>query len=129
MLNRKITAFALGLLVAAGTATLAFAEQTENGDAQEQAALATAKVTMPQAIAIVEKATGGKAADAGLDNENGTINYAVSFTKDNKNQEALVDLVTGKIVTIRDQSAAGEAEVAEDAPEGAGEPAAKPKVN
>jgi uncharacterized membrane protein YkoI len=72
----------------------------ENESTQERAALASAKISLAQAIATAEKESGGKAVDAGLENENGAMAFAIEVAKDNVVQKVLIDLQTGKVLKV-----------------------------
>ena len=63
-----------------------------------------AKITLTEAIATAEKETAGKAINAGVDNENGTIFIGVAVVQGKKVQKVLIDPQTGKVVktTARD---------------------------
>jgi uncharacterized membrane protein YkoI len=105
MLRSKIVPIAMATVIAVGSAVgLAHAANSNHGganeEAQEFAALINAKTTLGQAIAAAEQQTGGKAIDAGLENENGTMAFAVEVAKDNTVQKVLVDLQTGKVLKV-----------------------------
>jgi uncharacterized membrane protein YkoI len=105
MLRTKIVPIAMVAVLAAGSvAGIASAANNkaggENESAQERAALINAKTSIAQAIAAAEQQTGGKAIDAGLENENGAMAIAVEVAKDNTVQKVLVDLQTGKVLKV-----------------------------
>jgi uncharacterized membrane protein YkoI len=115
MLRTKIVPIAMAAVIAVGsTIGLAHAASNdrggENEGAQERAALVNAKTTLAQAIAAAEQQTGGKAIDAGVENENGAIAFAIEVAKDNTVQKVLVDLQSGKVLKV----AAADSEHGED---------------
>jgi uncharacterized membrane protein YkoI len=105
MLRTKIIPIALAAVIAVGsTLSVAYAANNnrdgDNEGAQELAAVVNAKTSLGQAIAAAEQQSGGKAIDAGLENENGTMTFAVEVAKDNTVQKVLVDLQTGKVLKV-----------------------------
>lgn len=69
------------------------------GDASHEAtALQGAKVTLPQAIAIAEQRTGGRAYDAGVDIKHGLPRIAVETNGPQGVLTVIVDAQSGKIV-------------------------------
>lgn len=97
MARRHILAFAT-IAALAGAAGLAHAGDTP--DAQEMAKLTSAKTSLAQAIAIAEKETGGKAIDAGFDNQDGTTTLEVEVLKDKSVSKVVVDAETGQVVKV-----------------------------
>src|SRR5207302_7496925 len=67
---------AVAIIVALGGAA-GIAQAGDKPDAAEMAKLMAAKTSLSQAIAIAEKETGGKAIDAGFDNEDGTMSLKI----------------------------------------------------
>ena len=114
MLRTKIVPIAMAAVIAVGsTVGLAYAANNEHGaneGAQELAALVNAKTTLAQAIAAAEQQTGGKAIDAGLENENGAMAFAIEVAKDNTVQKVHVDLQSGKVL----KAAAADSQHGED---------------
>jgi uncharacterized membrane protein YkoI len=105
MLRSKIVPIAMAAVIAlGGAASVAYAAKHERGGehegAQEIAAILNAKTSLVQAIAAAEQQTGGKAIDAGIENENGVTAFAVEVAKDNSVQKVLVDLQTGKVLKV-----------------------------
>jgi hypothetical protein len=99
MLRHRIVLPALaGLAVFAGG--LAAAHAGAGQDAAEIAALRSAKTSLLQAIATAERTAGGKAINAGLDNENGVMSYSVEILKDTAVETVLVDLGTGQVMKV-----------------------------
>lgn len=77
----------------------------EHGDAQERAAVLNAKTSLAQAIVVAEQATGGKAIETGLENQDGNIAFEVEVAKGDTVQKVLVDPKTGTVLKVM---AAGE---------------------
>lgn len=76
------------------------ANETPDSPASEAAIRATAKVTLSQAIAAAELATGGKAAGVGIEDQNGEVHFDVTILKDNARQNVLVDPKTGAVMKV-----------------------------
>jgi uncharacterized membrane protein YkoI len=103
MLRTKIVPIAMAAVIAVGsTVGVAHAANDKRGGegAQERATIVSAKISLAQAIAAAEQQAGGKAIDAGLENENGTMAFAIEVAKDNVVQKVLVDLQTGKVLKV-----------------------------
>lgn len=86
--------FAAGTLGSAGVALA----KTNDKQTNEAAIMATAKVTLVQAIATAEQQTGGKAVGAGIEDQDGTVFLEVQVLKDNQRQKVLVDPQSGQVV-------------------------------
>ena len=86
----------------AGLNAFAIAAETEGVDGpKEKAAIASAKVTLKQAIATAEQAAGGKATANGIENQDDKpIYYDVTVDKGGKPQKVLVDMQTGKVASV-----------------------------
>lgn len=86
-----------------GVSGLAYANEKSEGheSAQELAALQSAKISLTDAIATAQKEVAdGKVVDAGVENENGTISYAVEIEKNGTVQKVQIDLATGKVLKV-----------------------------
>lgn len=98
----------ISLVVAAvvalgGIAGLAYAKEggEDHESRKELAALQSAKISLTDAIATAQKEVAdGKVIDAGLENENGTMSYAVEIEKNGTVQKVQVDLQTGKVLKV-----------------------------
>jgi len=102
------------VLSAGGLGLAAFAAENQGGDAQEQAAIASAKITMQQAISIAEQSAGGKSTGSGIESQDGTaIYYDVTVDKGGTPQKVLVDMQTGKVVSVVAENGTEGAEGAE----------------
>jgi uncharacterized membrane protein YkoI len=99
MNTKAITIFALVGLLATGTLA-GTALAAGNNEAQEATALQGAKVSLSQAIATAEQQTGGKAFDAGVDNENGATRIAVETNGPRGVQTVTVDPQSGQVVGV-----------------------------
>ena len=94
-----------------GLSAGAYSAENQGVDAQEQVAIANAKITMQQAISIAEQSVGGKSTGSGIESQDGkAVFYDVTIEKAGKPQKVLVDMQTGKVVSV----------VAENGIEGAG---------
>jgi uncharacterized membrane protein YkoI len=82
-------------------------ERVQGDDADEYAGAAQLTTTLAAAIASAEQATGGKAIEAGLDDEDGKALYEVELAAaDGMIRKAYVDTASGKVV----KTGAGEGE-------------------
>ncbi len=95
MIARKYVPLALAAALAASASGAAFAE--ERADEGDAAALANAKVSLSQAIATAEQQAGGKAVEAGVDDENGTVRIAVRVASNQGVRTVLVDPQSGQV--------------------------------
>ncbi|MGH7156081.1 MAG: PepSY domain-containing protein, partial [Acetobacteraceae bacterium] len=71
-----------------------------NQEAQDAQALANSKISLSQAITTAEQKTGGKAFDAGVDNNNGTARISVEVASNQGVKTVLVDPQTGQVIGI-----------------------------
>lgn len=99
MLRSKIVPIALTAAIAIGGSGLALgtSNHKEAGEAQEIAAVMSAKTSLAQAIAAAEQQTGGKAVSAAYDGRDGTKAYEVEVATGSTLQKVLVDPDTGKV--------------------------------
>jgi uncharacterized membrane protein YkoI len=79
-------------------------EKVEGDNDEEYAGAARLETTLAAAIASAEQATGGKAIEAGLDDEDGKALYEVELAAAATIQKAYIDAATGNVV----KTAAGE---------------------
>ena len=100
MLHARCGLVASALLIGLGVTVLAPDARARGGDAKEQAAMAGAKITKQQAMVIAEKATGGKAIKAGVENEGGVVSYEVKIDLAGVRKEVLVDMQTGRVIKV-----------------------------
>jgi uncharacterized membrane protein YkoI len=101
----EVTTFAGGKIVEfqidpqSGNVVKTEDEQVQGEDADEYAGAGELTTTLTVAIASAEQATGGKAIEAGLDDENGEALYEVELAAaDGTIHKAHVDAASGKIV-------------------------------
>jgi uncharacterized membrane protein YkoI len=102
MFRNRLIPVAMATVVALGsTVAIAYAGSNDNSqDSQEMAALRNAKISLAQAITGAEQQSGGKAINAGLNNENGAMTYGVEVIKGNTVQTVLIDINTGQVVKV-----------------------------
>lgn len=86
-----VLASAVAITVGYGTARAA-----RYGNHSDAVALANAKVSLSQAIAVAERQVRGKAVSAGVDDQNGVIHIAVDVATGQGVQTVLVDPQTGQ---------------------------------
>ena len=79
-------------------ASAASAQETQSGqaDPSEFPVIDSAKVSLPDAIALAEKQFGGKAAAASLDDESKSPAYEIELLTAKGEQKILVDATSGK---------------------------------
>ena len=70
--------------------------KVERSEAAELAAIEGAKISLADAIAAAEKEFGGKAVEAGIEDENGALAYEIELLGPNGEQKVAVDTQTGK---------------------------------
>ena len=89
-------------LLAVGLGTHAIAS---GNDAEERAAMASANITLSDAIALAEKEVGGRAVEAEVEDEDGGVFYyeVEVIMPDGAEKEVLIDMGTGEIVKIEDE--------------------------
>lgn len=96
-LSKIAAASAIALSLAAGGAT-AYAKERSETPTDEARIMSQAKVSIAEAIAAAEKATGGKALGSGIEDQNGVVHFEVEILKDNALRKVLVDTQTGQVV-------------------------------
>lgn len=74
------------------------------GDQGDVKMLSEAKISLVQAIEIAEKSQGGKAIDAGIDDDSFTPTFEVSVAKDGKVYDVRVDGVKGTVTDTREDA-------------------------
>ena len=70
----------------------------DNQDRSDAATMAAAKVSLAQAITTAEQHAGGKAFDAGVDNQNGKARISVEVAGGQGVRTVLIDPATGAVV-------------------------------
>lgn len=96
--TKIMTALVAGTIAAGALGGFAYAGDYETNRA---GVLADAKVSLSQAITAAETASGGKAIDAGIEDENGTARFEVTVQEKSAQKTYLVDTQTGKIVKTK----------------------------
>ena len=79
----------------------------DQDDRVDAAKLRDARTTLAGAIATAEQEAGGRAVEAGYENENGRVQFQVAVAKDHSVREVKIDSTTGKVVKVE---AAGDGE-------------------
>jgi uncharacterized membrane protein YkoI len=104
--RRMIPAVVAAVLGLSGAAAAVYAtqvalagEREDEDDDNEARILESAKITLSEAIAAAERETGGKAIDAGIEDD-GAVHFEVEIAKDKEVQKVLVDPQTGMIVNV-----------------------------
>lgn len=69
-------------------------------DQREFAKLSSTTTTLATAIATAEQNTGGKAIEAGLDDEDGAMAYEIEIDKDGTRQRVLIDSTSGTLLKV-----------------------------
>lgn len=100
MCRSSVGAPLLALVIALGSTGAAFAIENEGENSQDVTAALAVKTSLSQAIASAEQQTGGKAIEAGFENENGRTQIQVSVAKDHSISDVTVDSTTGKVVKV-----------------------------
>lgn len=99
MMSRRLVSraspVALGLLLTLGAGGVAFA--ADHQDQSEARIMQAAKVSLAQAVMTAEHQTGGKAFDAGVNNESGRPRIAVTVAGATGVQTVLIDPATGAV--------------------------------
>lgn len=107
-MNKKYLAPIALAVLAAASATGITVFAAERGDNEKDAAmLATATVTLQQAVATAEQQAGGRAVSADLAQEKGAVQYEVEVAGAQGVKTVLVDAKTGQVSATR---ATGEAD-------------------
>ena len=97
MKPRKIVVVSV---LAMAAATTAFAAESRQGsEAHEAVAYEQVKMTLADAIALAERQTGGKAVEATLEQEHGTVSFEVEIMKDRAFRKVTIDARTGQVVS------------------------------
>jgi uncharacterized membrane protein YkoI len=97
---RRSKIFPLVLAAGMAIAGAALAGDTEISPQKEIDAIFGAKISISQAIAAAEQATGGKAYSARIDNMNGVVAYEVKTAKTGVLEMVSVDINAGKVVKV-----------------------------
>jgi uncharacterized membrane protein YkoI len=101
-MQRLILVALLGA-AAFGTVSSAVAQDREDRDddaIRAEAILASAKVTLPQAIATAEQVTGGTAVGVEIEDEDGSVFFEVQILKSNRRQKVFIDPQSGQVAKV-----------------------------
>src|ERR1700682_1185714 len=98
--NMKSRRIVVVSVLAMAAATTAFAAESRQGsEADEAAPYEQVKMTLADEIALAERQTGGKAVEATLEQEHGTVSFEVESMKDRAFRKVTIDARTGQVVT------------------------------
>jgi uncharacterized membrane protein YkoI len=100
MNSRKFVAAASGALLAVAGGRVLAAEKHGHGDQGDLATLGQTRITLADAVAAAERQTGGKAMEAGVEQENGAAVYEVKVASNNAVQKVTVDAQSGKVLKV-----------------------------
>ena len=110
-MNRKtlLTAVIAGTLATGAIGGLALAKERQDAKTAQAVTMTNAKITMAQAIAAAEEASGGKTVGTGIEDQDGRVNFEVKVLKDGTNQKVLIDTQSGQVVkTVAAQNDGGD---------------------
>ena len=96
----KIVPLALAASMAFASTGAALAGDSEISPQKEIDAVFGAKISISQAIATAEQATGGKAYSARIDNRDGVLAYEVKTAKTGALEMVSVDINAGNVVKV-----------------------------
>ena len=91
--NLTLAAVCLGGMLFAGSAY---------ADSKDAQALAEAKITLVQAIQAAEKAHGGSAFDAQIDDDSARPEFEVGIVREGRIYDVRVDALTGEVLGVRE---------------------------
>ena len=94
-LNIVVVVGGVGLLAIAS----AFAFAAQNREHEEAASLASAKLTLSDAINYAQSEVPGKVLSAELNDESSPLAYKVEVVQQGKTREVLVDAQTGRVIS------------------------------
>ena len=95
-MKRRLAAAIVVTGIAAALGGGAYAARAKESDAQ---AIANAKISLPQAIALAEQSVGGKATKARLEQTNHKWAFLVEVVKDSKVLDVKVDIESGTVIS------------------------------
>ena len=103
MFTKKMIAPMFAVVLAATGVCMPDVAKAADDDAAENAAIASATITLQQATQTAEAAAGGKAVESGIgDDDDGMYYYKVEVrAADGTEKEVLIDMKTGKVVKIK----------------------------
>jgi uncharacterized membrane protein YkoI len=98
-MQRLILVALLGA-AAFGTVSSTIAKDGDDDAIRAEAILASAKVTLPQAIATAERVTGGTAVGVEIEDEDGSVFFEVQILKSNQRQKVFIDPQSGQVAKV-----------------------------
>ena len=98
--NKILTALFTVAIIASTTANVAQASESKDKKAKELTLFSQAKISLCEAIKAAEQKTSGKAIEAELDDESGTVQFEIKILKDGKIHEVIVDGTTGNVIKV-----------------------------
>lgn len=91
-----------GIVLAAICSTTVLAAGHVLADKEDREALMNAKISLVEAIQAAEGVNGGKAYDAGIDDDSFEPEYEVSISRENRSYEVRINGVTGEVIGERE---------------------------
>ena len=103
MFAKNMISATFAVVIAATGVCMADVAKADGDDAAENAAIASATITLQQATQTAEAAAGGKAVESGVDDDDdGMYYYKVEVrAADGTEKKVLIDMKTGKVVKIK----------------------------
>ena len=98
--NIILTALFTMVIMTVTAANVVQAAESKDNEAKELQLFSQAKISLTEAIKAAELKTGGKAVEAGLDDESKTVQFEVEVLKNGKIHEVKVDGKTGKVLKV-----------------------------
>ena len=108
-MKRKLLSVTLGSAIVLGGVGAAVAS-TQQGNGEDDLNLGQAKITLIQAITTAEQKAGGRAAHAGLENENGRLVFGVEVMNSQQATDVKVDAISGQVLSAQADKADAEHE-------------------
>lgn len=98
--SKTLSVLLMTVMMAGAAVNTAQAGDSKEKDAKEILLFNQAKITLSDAIEAAQQKTGGKAIEAEVDDEAGTIQFEVEVIKDGKVHEVKVDGISGKVLKV-----------------------------
>lgn len=100
MKRKVLIGSALALSLAAAGAAWARPEAPQHSDQPDSQAVGKAKITLADASTAAERHVGGRAYEAGIEEEKGTLFFEVDVATSKGPQEVKIDAATGKVIAV-----------------------------
>lgn len=100
MKRKVLIGSALALSLVAAGAAWAKPEAPQHTDQPDSQAVGKAKITLAEAATAAERHVGGRAYEAGIEEEKGTLFFEIDVATSKGPQEVKVDAATGKIIAV-----------------------------